>query len=940
MKKTTFYYSLIFTLLFNGAFAQMPAKLDIKGTVRDTTKESVPFATIMLLNAADSSLLHYTITNYQGEFAFNNIKNASMLLKISHVSYLPLIKSIKPSEVGLLQLPNIVLKPISQELMEVVIKAAKAPISIRGDTVEYDASTFQVPPGSTVEDLLRRLPGIDVDADGNISTQGKDVKRLYVDGKTFFGNDPKSITKNFDANAVSKVQVYNEQSEQSKLTGVDDGTKEKAMNIELKNEYKKGSFGKITIAGGTDERVAARGNFNRFNEKMQFSVLAFGNNINQTGVNWEDYGEFKGNNSFSGYDNGDFGFGGFGERGYYVIGGSGSIFNNYDGRGMTENFGAGTNFNYDHKKTKFNSSYFYNQTHLNYISQSERLTHIDSLNSYKNNDTTQYADFRTNHSVNARLEHEPDSMNRIIAKADFRFSTDANQNINDQHYTDYQLVPYNVLSLNNKSELKSYAFSSSLILRHKFKKKGRVVAASGGYNTNQSDGKDSMVSVNRYLNPLTPTQQIRQWVSTPKNSDEFKASALYTESFGKRVSSELFYNFRHIATRNNRQAYPFGSELPIDSLSRYFEQVVDYNRIGTEVRYNYNGLNASAGVALQQLTLGGRYALDKGMDWNDEQIDKSYLNITPSIDIDYEINDFVSLNVGYENEINAPEFSDLLPVLNIGNPSYQVLGNMNLKPENRHSMSMNMYYSNEASLNSFGLYGDYTITQNPIIYNQYTEFDSISGVKTISMPENMSQSRSFYMGLWSDFNVYQNKLSVSPGFNISNSQSPIQINQEEDQSSSVGYSASLSINIKPSKKLMLRLRVAPEIQISKYELNSEYDQTMQEWSASASIKWQVIEKTFFESSFSYSNYKSTLNNYEEKVPLWHASIRRLLGKTNKFEVRFSVFDIFNKNISYQQFSNLNYSQITKTNTLARYFMLSLSYNMKGYDAKLKQNNYF
>ena len=178
----------------------------------------------------------------------------SYLFKAQHMSFLPVQKLVTASATAVNNIQVVVMKPISLMLMEVVIRAAKAPLRMRGDTVEYDATTFKVAPGSTVEDLLRRLPGIDVDADGNISTQGKDVKRLYVDGKTFFGDDPKSITKNLGAESISKVQVYNEKSEQSKLTGVDDGSKEKAMNLELKDEYKKGSFGKVSAAGGTEDR--------------------------------------------------------------------------------------------------------------------------------------------------------------------------------------------------------------------------------------------------------------------------------------------------------------------------------------------------------------------------------------------------------------------------------------------------------------------------------------------------------------------------------------------------------------------------------------------------------------------------------------------------------------------------------------------------------------
>ena len=350
MKKLLFLPCLL--LVSSLLFSQNPSKVTIKGIVQDSAGAELPFATVMLLNPKDSALVNFTQTNAQAAFEFKNVKNVTYLLKVSYVGYIPYQQLLTPSVSEVNNLGGIKTKPITKELMEVVIKAAKAPLSIRGDTIEYNASSFKVPPGSTVEDLLRRLPGIEVDADGNIKAQGKDVKKLYVDGKTFFGDDPKAATKNLDAETISKVQVFTEKSDQAKLTGVDDGKKEKAMNLELKEEFKKGSFGKVTGAVGTSERWAARGSYNRFNKKEQFSFIGFANNINQTGINWDDYGEFKGQNSFNNNDNGDFGFGGGGGRYYYFNNNETPYFNNFDGRGFTNNAGSGLNYNFDNTRVQ------------------------------------------------------------------------------------------------------------------------------------------------------------------------------------------------------------------------------------------------------------------------------------------------------------------------------------------------------------------------------------------------------------------------------------------------------------------------------------------------------------------------------------------------------------------------------------------------------------
>lgn len=938
MKSKFSLLSLLFVLSVFYVQGQNPVRTTIKGTLQDTIHEVIPFATVMLLNPADSALVNYTSSNDKGEFTFANVKNSTYLLKVSHMSYLPLQKKILPSATAINDLQMVNMKPISQMLMEVVIKAAKAPLRIKGDTVEYDASTFKVPTGSTVEDLLRRLPGIDVDADGNISTQGKDVKRLYVDGKTFFGDDPKSVTKNLGAESISKVQVYNEKSEQSKLTGVDDGSKEKAMNLELKAEYKKGSFGKVSVAAGTEERWAGRANYNRFNDKTQLSFIGYGNNINQTGVNWEDYGEFKGNNSFNEFDNGDFGFNSSGRRFYYFSSDDSPV-SNYDGKGLTKNFGGGTNFNYDHKGTKFNSSYFYNQTQLDFVQQSNRRTFLDAASSFDKDDTLQNSDFRSSHSIGTRFEQEFDSSNKIIVKGNFRFSSNDNHTINHQLFSDYQLQPYNSLNLDNNTDLNSFKLTSAAIYRHLFKKKGRAFATSGGYNVNLSKGTENYNSINNFFAASTPTQQIRQMITSDKNISEIKAGALYSEPLSKRWFLEFFYNFSQVSNNNNRQAYPSDFAPHIDSLSNYYEQKTTYHRLGTVLRYSYNGFNASLGFAEQVLKLDGKYSPDKGLAWDTVGVVKSYPNFTPNVNLNYEFKNHLRLEASYNNNISAPQFSDLQPIVNTSNPAYQVVGNPDLIPEDSHTISTGLFYWNPASFANIGGSVDFGITNHPIVYNQSTVFEPGKGMVTISTPENMDQSSNISSWLWSNIPIVKTKLAIDFNGGVNFNNSPTRINTVLDNIKSNGINFGANINLTPGTKLVFTAGGSAGINKIRYTENKDYDQDYYNYTLRSSIKWQFITRMFFESNFNYSVYKNASFNFDQSIPLWNASVRRIVGKKSKFEVRLAAFDIFNKNININQFASQNYIQTSKTNTLARYFMLSLTYNMKGFENKIQKNRF-
>lgn len=935
MRKLT---SLTLLILLSLPFllsAQNPSKVTIKGTVRDSTNAEAGYATVMLLNIKDSTLVNFTTTNDKGVFSFNGVRNIPYLLKISHISYIPHQQALQPSANEVNDLGVIIMKPISQALMEVVIKAAKAPLRIRGDTIEYDATTFKVPPGSTVEDLLRRLPGIDIDADGNIKTQGKDVKRMYVDGKTFFGDDPKSVTKNLDAVAISKVQVFDEKSEQAKLTGVDDGTKEKAMNLALKEEYKKGSFGKATLAGGTSERWAARANFNRFDEKNQLSFIGYGNNINQTGVNWEDYGEFKGQNTFNNYDNGDFGFGNNG-RGYYFF--SGDMFMGTDRRGYSESYGAGVNYNFDNKKTKYNASYFYNQTSQDLDQYTSKKTFLTE-GSVLNNDTLSQNSFYGNHSIGTRFEHDIDSNNKIIAKANIKFSSNTNTNYQVQRFTKEDLSPINSLTTDNSTDLGSWSVGTAAIYRHRFLKAGRSFALSGGYNASHNSTTDSLLSINQFFKASTFTEQIRQLKDRAANTTEIKSSALYTEPITKKWYWETFYNFNLSGSETNRQVQSLPEEARVDSVSVFSNNSTLYNRLGSSIRFSNNGFNASAGIAIQQLKLKGNYSQDRNLPFVDSvpEIKRTYNNWVPNVNFNYQLPNNMYLSFGYSYSIDEPSVSDLAPVPNSSNRNFLTEGNPDLKPARQQSISFNYNYWNPASFANVSFYSSVSFTEDQIVYNQWIKTVEGVGLQTITRPDNISGGKDLSVGLWSNLPIIKTKLSVGVDGNFNTGKSASYVNDIRNDNTNTGIDFGLNFDITPSPKFILDLRGNLGFNKINYSIQKDQDQNIQNHSAYASLKWQFVKRTFLESSFNYTVYINDRYDFDRRIPIWNASVRRIIGEKNRFEARLAAFDIFNKRVSITQTATSNYVLQSVAPTLARYFMLSLSYNIRGYEDKLSKN---
>ncbi len=928
---------LAFFACANPLAAQDLKRITIKGIVSDTAAADMPFATVMLLNPSDSNLVNFTRCDDKGAFAFKNVKNTAYLIKASYVGYIPFQQYVPVSTAEINDLGTLRMKLINTELNEVVIKAARSTLTFRGDTIEYDAASFKVPPGSTVEDLLRRLPGIDVDAEGNIKAQGKDVQRLYVDGKTFFGNDPKAATQNLGAETISKVQIYDEKSEQSKLTGVDDGKETKAMNLELKDEFKKGTFGKISAAVGTENRWSGRGNFNKFNKKGQFSVIGYGNNINQTGLTWDDLGEFKGQNTWNNNDNVDFGFNSGGGGRVFSFDDNDIPISFNDGRGFTKNYGGGTNYNYDHKKIKANISYFYNQTDLDLDQYSYRQT-FTPVGSFSNTDTLVRDEFRDNHNVSGRLEYEIDSSNTLILNAKARVSGKNDEESRLQRFNEAERL----LSINNGSELASHSLNGSAIFRHKFrKKKGRSFAVSSAFGQSENDWAEEFFSNNRQLANMGNSTIIRQKNDKTGANSGFRASALYTEPITKKWFWELFTNYAHSDNTDNRQVFnPDNEGKRVDSLSLWFNNTIGYRRAGTSVRYNYNGVNVSGGVAAQQFKLKGKYAFDADEPLLDVPFERTYNNFVPYIDLSYEPTENSDISGSYNYEVSTPDIDDLRPVPNVSNPLFRSEGNPDLRTTHSHEISVGYSRWNPATFNNLYTYIDLNLYDDQVAYNQTIEFIDSLGVRSTTRPENVDGAYEVSSYANYGFPIIKTKLTmnINGGFNLEHT--PSFINGVRNETDNINWNLRPRLSYTPNPNLILSADGSFNWRNARYSIQSEQNQKIRSYTANASIKWQVIPKTFLESNFNYSKFKNVTLGFEREVPLLNASVRRLLGKSNKIELRLAAFDVFNRRVTVNQNVSQTFISNSVSNTLARYYMLSVSYNMRGYENKLKKNDWW
>lgn len=931
------FFSLFFLLASTFAL-QAQSKLTIRGTVKDTTNLPLDYTSVLLLSPKDSALVAYTLTNKDGEYIFKNVDRQPLLVKATYMGYIPFQKELVLPEADELQVEEIRLIPIMQELYEVVVKAAKAPLMMRGDTLEYDASKFKVPPGATLEDLLRRLPGIQIDAEGNIVAQGQQVQKVTVDGRRFFGGNTKMATQNLNAESISKLQLFDDKSEQAKLTGVEDGVKEKTLNVELKEEAKKGGFGKISAAGGTDERWTSNASYNKFDEVNQFSIIGYGNNVNQTGLSWDDMQEFRGSGAFQFGDTGDFGFNSTGGNIIFISGGNNEEsfeipFNNLSS-GFSNNQAFGINFNHLKDKKDISSNYFYSRSDQIVESFNSRTTFLEDNSSFTSTDQSKQNNIAGHHRVNFRFQNELDSANTLTINAKGRLSTLTTSLLSFQEVLSNNMEQ-GQLDRINQSNKWSGAFQGTAIFRHKFKKSGRNFAASisNTYTNADQDGiQKAIAEMMDSTDPNSLFQSLDQVNEALNSSNLFKSSLLFVEPINKTLFWETFYNFSQSTSETDRKVFDVESsdtqELNPD-LSRFFDNIITYNRIGSSIRYANKGSNLSVGLAASNYKLNGVFSVVKGSEILGT-VDKNYLNLTPNVSYFRTMKGNKRLNASYSMGVTPPNITDLQPYKDISNPLYIREGNPDLQPEVTHSLNAGYNMYDPATFINLYFSLNSTFYQSQVVQNQTIDPETFV---TTFKSGNVSGGQRYFTYLGFGFPIVKTKINANINANPSYTKSLALINSIETETNTFSYNFGVNLDLSPTEWLNFYAGTSFRLSKTKYDQNPSQNQDIINSTAYTNMNIKFPKDFYFDMKFNYSRFENESFGFNQEVPILNAFIYKLLGEAKKWEVRLSAYDIFKQNQTINQFAGQNFVSTGRIETLSRYFLLGVTYNMRGVEVK-------
>ena len=934
-------FAIFFLLLFeNIAIAQ---KYDIKGIIKDTLGEPLVAATVMLMDQ-DSILIEYTQSDLKGGFDFKSVRDKKCLVKVSYLGYFPLTVDVNFENSNVINLGTLRITEIAKELMEIVIREAKAPLKLRGDTVEYDASQFKVPQGSTLEELLRRLPGIEVSQDGSIQADGKGVSKLTVDGKTFFSEDPKFAIKNLPAEGISKVQVFDKKNEEALLTGKSTASDEKTMNIEMKEEFKKGGFGKITAGGGSIDRKELKGNYNKFDNKNQLSFVGVANNTGRNGLSWDDYQDFMGSNSWDNNDDYDYGFGGGFVR-YFGGSGSGleskvseSFFSGNNG-GFPTNIIGGVNYNYDHKKNKFAGRYFFQNT------GNENSTLTDSrsfLSGFFLDNTRIDASVRNNlnHRAETKYQYDIDSLLTAIVTADIAIvNSENNQNGNTSLKRDGRQLT-SKSSFDNTSDLSGRLINTSLLLRKKFKKAGRAFGINGSYLKTDISEKQQRFSDNLFYNEAGVNDNsifLRQINDDVIDKYVIKANALFSEPLSKKIFWKVFYNFSSRNENGSRYVDDINQSdnnlVRNNNLSRIYENSILNQRAGTSLTYSHNGLNFTGGAARQSFDLSGTYQspdpkLFKG------NVDNRFNLLLPYAEFNGTLTRNTWINADYGISASEPTIENLLPVVDFSNPLYITEGNPKLVPTLNHRVGLWFNHSWPADAIRINLSTNYTYFEDQVIQIQQVSENLV----TRSKPINYSGGTQIWSNAGVSFPIIRNKLKMRTNLGRSGGRSFAFVNDILNNTNTIRWSPSVNIDIIPTDKTAIYLGANLSYSSTEYNINITQNQNITSQNYSVDLNTNFAKGWFWSSTLRYSIFKNERFGIAQNIPIINLSIYKQIFKGNNGEIRLSLYDALNKNILINQSTSVSRVFDSRTASLARYVMLSFSYNIKGMKSTVTKND--
>lgn len=918
-------------------FAASAQNFTIKGKIADETGAPLPGAHIALQYpwGEDAKM---TATETDGTFTLTDVEQGGYKLKASYLGYEDFFKEITLAGAAV-DLGTLGLEPSAQQLTEVEVKELLPTAQQQGDTVSFNAGAFKVMKDANAEDLIEKMPTVSVQG-GKVQAQGEDVKQVLVDGKPFFGNDPTAALKNLPAEVIEKIQIYDQQSDQSQFTGFDDGNSSKTINIITRSNMRAGQFGKIYAGYGYDDRWQGGGNINYFNGDQRISLIGMTNNVNIQNFSTDDLLGVVGGSSRGGRGGRGGGRSGGGRPGGWGGGGISDFLVNPSG-GIATTHAIGLNYSDEWgKKMKVTGSYFFNKS----ISDAEEIltqqfVTAEGLGQVYDETTFSTSD-NTNHRANFRFEYEIDSSNSLILRPRLSWQ------INDGRSNTLGLTTLNGGTLNEssndyRSDLMGLNFSNDLLWRHKFAKKGRTFSVNFSQGYAPKNGDSRLASTTAFFTQPSSFDTLDQQSTLDVNSWNAAANFNYTEPVGEAGQIMVEYRASYQQEESDKKTYDFSEATQgYDDLNGPLSNVFsnDYVTHRPGLGYSYR--------KGRDLMIMGRAAVQHAKLQNDQtfpqtlETEQTFTNFLPFAMLRWDIDGRAkNLRVFYRTNTDLPSIEQLQNVVDNANPLQLKVGNPNLKQAYSNSLFMRYQATNtEKSTVFFAMLGgsmtsDYIANGTYLANSGHPIFEELEVERgaQVTQPVNLGGYRSMRSYLTYGFPVKGIKSNLNIDLNWNYARTPGLVNDERNFANNNSFGAGLTLASNISDKLDFTISARPSYSRVVNSLQTGSNTEFLSQNSRVRLNWQIVEGFVLRTDLAHQLYTGLSESFNQNFWLWNLGIGKKILKNERGELTLSVNDLLNQNRNISRTVTETYIQDTQTNALTRYVMLTFTYNLRNFN---------
>lgn len=880
--------------------------LNISGIVKDDMGEPLPQATLRLLTATDSTFVKGVKTNASGAYTFSGVKSGKYLIETSYVGFATSFTPVTAEK------SNITVEPIqmsesSIQLKDVTVTAVKTQIKVMEDTVEFNADSYKTQPNAVVEDLLKRLPGVEVDSDGKITANGKTVSKILIDGKEFFSDDPKVASKNLPVSMVDKLQVVDRKSDLARLTGVDDGEDETVINLTVKKDMKNGYFGNVEAGYGTDKRYTGSFNVNKFWNGNQITLLGNFNNTNELG--------FTDSN--------------------------GSRFRRFGGtNGINESQAVGVNFNVGKEEIlRVGGDVMYSHTDRDTRERQSRQYLFPDSTSW-NESMRDARDKGHNLRADFRVQWQPDSFNTL------EFRPRISYNLNNSTSIDSSLImagdprrthvtsTYN----DNSSRGNSLEFGANLIYSHNFKRKrGRSFSVNLRYNHSNVREKENSYSRNLFYLYPDSIDLYDQYGDNHTWNNTAQARLTWTEPLGNAAKGHfLTFSYQIQYRWNNADKMVYDHPVHYPGEQDNWLPWIDYDRLvfNDTLSNRFRNDFMSQDIRIGYKYVSRKHNLDVGISLVPSQSKSENLingaksiplrkvfNFAPFLRYRWKIDNSTSFNAAYRGRASQPSMTQLQPVADMSDPMRIIVGNPNLDPTFNHWISLRFQSFNTEHQRSIMSMADFEVAQNSIVSkttfnrttgSQVTTYENVNGVWSgrwmiiYSQPlRNKAWQISTHM-----FTNYDHTV----GFN----------NGERNNSGTIRFNLMPSIAYRPDN-MEFELRPRYSVQYTHNSLSTTSGMTIHNYGGTFSAYYYTPIGLILNTDLTYTATSGYAQGYDKNEWMWNASISYQLLANRSLTLAVKAYDLLQQQSSISRSVTANYIDDTSYNNLTRYFMFTVSY---------------